>query len=285
MQYYMLDKQDISKVRGIVSAKDVINELGITNAQFSKMVRNEEIYNGCILVPIIQDSGRELPTSESEELYQLIGEGDNGFRYYITSHLKVVSVSPIDGTEREMRIRKTSETRYVVKIRDGNRNKYISVLGEAYKAFVGGIKDKHIVVCDGDLKIENLNPIKLNNNSTKNELNKNNINVYTHKHKYGEYQHVLLTDKEHTHLVELYGSSLDEHIKILDEYIETSGKKYKNHSLVIQKWVHERYLKDHKNNEHVQLDSKFYAQESNQTQEEINKEMERVRREILGNVA
>ena len=55
-----------------------------------------------------------------------------------------------------MRIRKSSETRYVVKIIDGKRKKYISVLGEAYKAFVGEIKDKHIVVCDGDLKIENL---------------------------------------------------------------------------------------------------------------------------------
>lgn len=156
MQYYMLDKRDISNVRGIVNAKDVMRELGITNAQFTKMVRNEEIYKGCILVPVIRESGRELPTSESEELYQLVCESDSGFRYYITSHIRVVSVSPIDGTEREMRIRKSSETRYVVKIREGNRNKYISVLGEAYKAFVGEIKDKHIVVCDGDLKIENL---------------------------------------------------------------------------------------------------------------------------------
>lgn len=156
MQYYMLDKTDISKVRGIVSAKDIIKELGITNAQFSKMVRNEEIYNGCILVPVIRESDRELPTSESEELYQLIGESDSGYRYYITSHIRVVSVSPFDGVEREMCIRKSSETRYVVKIRDGNRNKYISVLGEVYKAFIGEIKDKHIVVCDGDLKIENL---------------------------------------------------------------------------------------------------------------------------------
>ena len=132
-----------------------------------------------------------------------------------------------------------------------------------------------------NLKIDNLNPIKLNNNSTKNELNKNNINVYTHKHKYGEYQHVLLTDKEHTHLVELYGSSLDEHIKILDEYIETSGKSYKNHSLVLQKWVHDEWTKRNKNNP-VKLDSKFYAQESNQSYEDVHKEMERVRREILG---
>lgn len=60
-----------------------------------------------------------------------------------------------------MRIRKTSETRYVVKIRDGKRKKYISVLCEAYKAFIGGIKDKHIVVCDGDLKIENLKLVDL----------------------------------------------------------------------------------------------------------------------------
>lgn len=152
----MLDKNDISVVRGIVSSKEVMKELGITNAQFTKMVRNEEIYNGCILVPVIRESGRELPTSESEELYQLVCESDSGFRYYVTSHIRVVSVSPFDGTEREMRIRKTSETRYVVKIIDGKRKKYISVLGEVYKAFIGGIKDKHIVVCDGDLKIENL---------------------------------------------------------------------------------------------------------------------------------
>lgn len=105
------------------------------------------------------------------------------------------------------------------------------------------------------------------------------------KHKYGEYHHVLLDDNQYERLKKLYGDSLDEHIRILDEYIETSGKKYKNHSLVIQKWVHERYLKDHKNNEHVQLDSKFYTQESDQTQEKIEKEMERVRKEILGNFA
>ena len=161
MQYYMLDKNDISVVRGIVTAKDVMRELGITNAQFHKMLRNEETYKGCILIPVIRESGRELPTSESEELYQLVCESDSGFRYYITSHIRVVSVSPIDGREREMRIRKTSETRYAAQIVDGKRKKYISVLGEAYKAFVGEIKDKHIVVCDGDLKIENLKLVDL----------------------------------------------------------------------------------------------------------------------------
>ena len=123
--------------------------------------------------------------------------------------------------------------------------------------------------------------ICVENNKDINNTFNNKKDVYTRKHKYGEYQHVLLTDEEHTHLVELYGSSLDEHIKILDEYIETSGKSYKNHSLVLQKWVHDEWAKRNKNNP-VKLDSKFYVQENNQSYEDVHKEMERVRREILG---
>lgn len=120
---------------------------------------------------------------------------------------------------------------------------------------------------------------KDNNKDINNTFN-NKKDVYTHKHKYGEYQHVLLTDKEHAHLVELYGSSLDEHIKILDEYIETSGKKYKNHSLVIQKWVHDEWTKRNKNKP-VKLDSKFYTQENTLSDEDLMKEFNRVRREML----
>lgn len=116
-------------------------------------------------------------------------------------------------------------------------------------------------------------------NTNKQSTNKQNTKEQS-KHKYGEYQHVLLTDKEHTHLVELYGSSLDEHIKILDEYIETSGKKYKNHSLVIQKWVHDEWTKRNKNKP-VKLDSKFYTQENTLSDEDLMKEFNRVRREML----
>ena len=115
-------------------------------------------------------------------------------------------------------------------------------------------------------------------NTNKQSTNKQNTKEQS-KHKYGEYQHVLLTEKEHTHLVELYGSSLDEHIKIL-EYIETSGKKYKNHSLVLQKWVHDEWTKRNKNKP-VKLDSKFYTQENTLSDEDLMKEFNRVRREML----
>lgn len=58
------------------------------------------------------------------------------------------------------------------------------------------------------------------------------------KHKYGEYLHVLLSDTEKQKLLSEHGEETTLNaIKYLDEYIETSGKKYKNHYLVMKKWV------------------------------------------------
>lgn len=115
-----------------------------------------------------------------------------------------------------------------------------------------------------------------------NKPNTNKLNTNTQsKHKYGEYQHVLLTDKEHTHLLDLYGDSLDEHIKILDEYIETSGKKYKNHSLVLQKWVHDEWTKRNKDKP-ITLDSKFYAEQNTKTDKEVQDEFNRLRAQLFG---
>lgn len=57
------------------------------------------------------------------------------------------------------------------------------------------------------------------------------------KHKYGEYQNVLLTDVELEKLRDKFNGSLDAKIKNLDEGIEVKGYKYKNHYLVILKWA------------------------------------------------
>lgn len=58
------------------------------------------------------------------------------------------------------------------------------------------------------------------------------------KHKHGEYQHVLLTDDEVNRLMDEYGEAeTTSAIKYLDEYIEMNGRKYKNHNLVLRKWV------------------------------------------------
>lgn len=160
MQYYMLDKKDISVVRGIISSKDVMKELGITNAQFTKMVRNEEIYNGCILVPIDLGEDKRKPTSKDDEQFQLLGESKTGIRYYITSYLRVVSVD-LKGNQKEMKATKETESIYRVtlSLKDGKR--YLNVLLEAYKAFVGEIEKNDSIVWDGEMKIENLRVIKL----------------------------------------------------------------------------------------------------------------------------
>ena len=128
-----------------------------------------------------------------------------------------------------------------------------------------------------DVGLQNVGTYKYTNKPNTNNKNTNKQS----KHKYGEFQHVLLTDKEHTHLLDLYGDSLDEHIKILDEYIETSGKKYKNHSLVIQKWVHDEWMKRNKDKP-ITLDSKFYAEQSTKTDKEVQDEFNRLRAQLFG---
>lgn len=58
------------------------------------------------------------------------------------------------------------------------------------------------------------------------------------KHKYGEYNHVMLTDKDYNKLIEAYGEDkILLYIKKVDEYVEQTGKKYKNHYLTIKNWI------------------------------------------------
>lgn len=85
------------------------------------------------------------------------------------------------------------------------------------------------------------NPTQLNNKELSNkELNnkeyKENNKKKEPKHKYGEYQNVLLTEKEYYKLIDDFANA-DELIKFLDEYIEEKGYKSKSHNLAIRRWV------------------------------------------------
>jgi len=62
------------------------------------------------------------------------------------------------------------------------------------------------------------------------------------RHKHGEYGHVLLTDTEYNAITAQHGKELiDKAIAILDDYQETSGKKYKNYVLMLtKKWPMDR---------------------------------------------
>lgn len=90
-------------------------------------------------------------------------------------------------------------------------------------------------------------PVQLSLPNNKEDTIKDTIgNIYTadstqfndQKHKYGEYSHVLLTDKERDKLFDRYGEHLTTSaIRYLDEYIERKGYKAKSHYLTIIKWV------------------------------------------------
>ena len=67
-------------------------------------------------------------------------------------------------------------------------------------------------------------------------------------HKYGEYDHVLLTDAELERLIKDYGKPLiDKCITFLDEYIEEKAYKSKSHNLAIRRWVIEAVKKKNPN--------------------------------------
>ena len=57
------------------------------------------------------------------------------------------------------------------------------------------------------------------------------------KHKYGEYKNVMLTDEELDKLKADYPQDWQQRIDRLSEYIESSGKRYKNHYATIKAWA------------------------------------------------
>lgn len=66
-------------------------------------------------------------------------------------------------------------------------------------------------------------------------------NIYTHareKKKYGEFENVLLTDKEYQKLIDKHGKSVvDEYIEKVSGYCKASGKKYKDYYATVQNWL------------------------------------------------
>lgn len=79
----------------------------------------------------------------------------------------------------------------------------------------------------------------VNDTDTDNDNDNENVKVNDNvKHKYGEYAHVKLTDKERDQLFNDYGEvETHDAIKYLDEYIEMKGYKAKSHYLCMRKWV------------------------------------------------
>ena len=98
--------------------------------------------------------------------------------------------------------------------------------------------------------LENPGQLNTNNKILNNKIfnNKKLNNIYIkQKHKFGEYERVLLTDNEYNNLVKEYGKEfIDYQIQRLDEYLETNNNKnkYKNFNLVIRRAIREKWYKE-----------------------------------------
>lgn len=57
------------------------------------------------------------------------------------------------------------------------------------------------------------------------------------RHKYGQYQNVLLSDEDYAKLQAEFPDDFMERIERLSEYIASSGKKYKDHLATIRSWA------------------------------------------------
>lgn len=57
------------------------------------------------------------------------------------------------------------------------------------------------------------------------------------RHKYGAYQNVLLSDADLEKLKDEFPHDFSERIERLSEYMESTGKKYKNHLATIRNWA------------------------------------------------
>ena len=125
----------------------------------------------------------------------------------------------------------------------GHTNEYSGTTSVAGKITEGNDTDVF------DCKIRNTNDTKTKT-KTKTKTNTKTIkekNILTDipkenapaskKKKFGEFQNVLLSDEEMEKLKAFFPHDLDDRITRLDEYIENSGKKYKNHYLTIKTWA------------------------------------------------
>lgn len=73
--------------------------------------------------------------------------------------------------------------------------------------------------------------------NTLNKLNETKLNKENIKRKYGEYQNVFFTDKQYEELMNTFPNDYQERTQKLDDYMQSTGKKYKDCLATIKNWA------------------------------------------------
>lgn len=145
MDYMMLEPYT-NEFKGFVSDEKVMDELGLTKAQFDSHVMYQRLYKGCVL---IEDETDEKKASDTE-MYELIETSKTGRRWYISNRLNVVSVSK-DGVENKIHP-SFDKGAYRICV---NGNMY-QLYRLAYEKFIGNIGKGVKVRLKGKKDVKNL---------------------------------------------------------------------------------------------------------------------------------
>lgn len=78
---------------------------------------------------------------------------------------------------------------------------------------------------------------KIREEIDKNEIREEQDNIKPTRHKYGEYNNVLLSDDDYQKLQNEFPNDYEDRIERLSSYIESTGKTYKNHLATIRNWA------------------------------------------------
>lgn len=145
---------------------------------------------------------------------------DDGTYYMNKVNSMIGSAADNDNANRQRRYREKQKQLAMAQ----NNDNFSEMLHERYASVTKNNESKRI---EKDIEIEK--DIDIHSNEC--------IPAREAKHRHGEYQKILLTDKEYEKLVTDYGQELTEKaISYVDEYIARKGAKYKSHYLVIKKW-------------------------------------------------
>lgn len=133
------------------------------------------------------------------------------------------------------------------------------------------IKQKEMEALRCNASVTQVKQISISNsisNSNSESISKEKEEEKEIKHKYGEYNHVLLTDRQYNKLVEDYGESKTlEAIKYLDEYTQMKGYKCKDHNLAMRKWVFDAISKN-KKDKTMDILNELYIEAGKETEKE-----------------
>ena len=156
MDYMMLEPYT-NEFKGFVSDEKVMDELGLTRAQFNAHVMYQRLYKGCLL---IEDEADEKP-NRIQEMSQLVCEGRYRRKYYVTTFGNAYTVK--DGKKAPLKVVKKGLNTYQVKI----NGKYKSMSRLMYQAFIGELKDDEITYFEGGITINNIRKITKSERSKK----------------------------------------------------------------------------------------------------------------------